>query len=90
MKKRKADKNPVVNAPPVRDSEEPVLTPDDVENRYKIPKSTQAKGRMRGDFCAYIKRGTRVYYWKTDMEAYLTSLRRRHTSDPGSKAKAAA
>lgn len=70
------------------DSTALALTPDDMERQYKIPKSTQAKGRMSGDFCPYIKRGRNVYYLKSDVDIWLASLRRRHTSDPGAQGAA--
>lgn len=53
-----------------------LLTPDDVERVYGIPKSTQAKGRMSGTFAPFIKRGRSVFVLKTDLDAWLASLRR--------------
>ncbi len=67
----------------VEDGEVILLSPAEVATRYKIPKSTQAKMRMRGDFCAYVKCGRSVRYIKADMDQFLAQRRRRHTSDPG-------
>ena len=60
-----------------------LLTPEDVAKTYSIPESTQAKGRMTGGFCPHIKRGRSVFYLKSDIEAWLASLRRCSTSDTG-------
>ena len=62
-------------------SEKVLLTDRDVEAIYGIPRSTQAKARMTGDFCQHIKRGRSVYYIREDLDRYLQSLRRRSTSD---------
>ena len=62
-------------------SEKVLLTDDDVYEIYGIPQSTQAKGRMTGDFCPHIKRNRSVYYLRSDFDAWLISLRRRSTSD---------
>jgi hypothetical protein len=56
-----------------------LLTPEDIERVYGIPKSTQAKARMRGDFASYIKRGRSVFVLKADLDAWLSSLRRAST-----------
>jgi hypothetical protein len=61
-------------------TERVLLTPDDVERVYGIPKSTQAKARMRGDFAPYIKRGRSVYVLKADIDDWLAGLRRMSTS----------
>lgn len=67
-------------------TEKVLLTPEDVERVYGIPKSTQAKARMRGDFAPFLKRGRSVFVLQTDMDAWLESLRRRSTSDQGKAA----
>jgi hypothetical protein len=59
------------------------IDPDEFFALTGIPKSTQAKGRLHGDFCPHLKRGRRVYYLKSDVEAWLLSLRRTSTSDSG-------
>ena len=69
-------------------SEKVLLTDRDVENVYGIPRSTQAKGRMKGGFCPHIKRGRSVYYLKSDLDYYFAGLRRRSTSDPGAQGAA--
>ena len=58
-----------------------LLTPQDVFVAYGFPMSTQAKGRMTGNFCPHIKRGRSVFYLKSDMESWIASLKRRSTSD---------
>jgi hypothetical protein len=60
-----------------------LLTPKYIEKVEGIPQSTQAKGRMRGDFCPFVKIGRRVYYTQDDFDAYVSSHRRRSTSDDG-------
>ena len=57
----------------------------DAEEIYNDPRSSQAKRRMRGDGPAYVKRGTRIFYFRDEYEAWLESLRRSSTSDPGMK-----
>lgn len=61
-----------------------LLTPQDIARDYSIPRSTQAKARMRGDFAPYIKRGRSVFVLKTDMDAWLSSLRRASTRQASS------
>ncbi len=58
-----------------------LLTDRDVEELFGIPRSTQAKGRMTGNFCPHIKRGRSVFYLRSDMETWLAGLRRQSTSD---------
>lgn len=58
-----------------------LLTPDDIERVYGIPRSTQAKGRMTGTFAPFIKHGRSVLVLKADLEEWLTSLRRKSTSE---------
>ena len=65
-----------------------LLTDRDVENIYGIPRSTQANGRMRGDFCPHIKRGRSIFYKRDDLDSWINSLRRRSTSDQGQTASA--
>jgi predicted DNA-binding transcriptional regulator AlpA len=66
-------------------SEKVLLTDRDVENIYGIPRSTQAKGRMKGGFCRFVKRGRSVYYLKSDFDEWIAGLRRNSTSDDGRK-----
>ena len=58
-----------------------LLTVRDVAAIYGIPPSTQAKGRMRGGFCPFVKSGRSVYYLKSDMDEWIAGLRRKSTSD---------
>jgi hypothetical protein len=64
-------------------SDKLLLTPGDVAKTYSIPESTQAKGRMKGGFCPFIKRGRSIYYLRSDIESWLASLRRNSTGDAG-------
>jgi hypothetical protein len=63
-------------------TERVLLTPGDVERVYGIPKSTQAKNRMAGTFAPFVKRGRSVYVLKSDLDAWLASLKRQSTIDP--------
>lgn len=56
-----------------------MLTPDDVERIYGIPKSTQAKRRMAGAFAPHVKCGRSVYVLKSDLDAWLETLKRKST-----------
>jgi hypothetical protein len=69
-------------------SDKVLLTDRDVESIYGIPRSTQAKGRMSGDFCPHIKRGRSIFYKRDDLDSWINSLRRRSTSDLGAHAHA--
>jgi hypothetical protein len=60
-----------------------LLSPRRIEEEYDIPESTQAKRRMRGDWCRFIKIGRRVYTDRADLESYLAARKRRSTSDTG-------
>lgn len=63
-------------------TEKVMLTPDDVERVYGIPKSTQAKSRMAGTFAPFVKRGRSVYVMRTDLETWLETLKRTSTLEP--------
>lgn len=56
-----------------------LLTPEDVERMYGIPRSTQAKNRMAGRFAPYVKHGRNVYVTRADMDAWLSTLKRKST-----------
>ena len=43
------------------DSCEEILTPFDVETEFRIPRSSQKKGRANGSFAPYFRVGRRVY-----------------------------
>ena len=63
-------------------TERVLLTPDDVERVFGIPKSTQSKARMTaGAFAPHVKRGRSVYYLRSDVEHWLESLRRKSTNE---------
>ena len=63
-----------------------LLTPSDIEQFYSIPRSTQAKARMTGDFPPFIKRGRSVFIFQADLDAWLANLRRASTLDKGKAA----
>lgn len=48
-----------------------VLTPLDVETDYRIPRSSQKKGRANGSFAPYFRVGRRVYYRRSVFEAWI-------------------
>ena len=78
---RKKARRPDRKVPP--NDHKALLTDYDVAFVYGIPRSTQAKGRMKGGFCPHIKRGRSVYYLKSDFDNYIAGLRRISTSDQG-------
>jgi hypothetical protein len=54
-----------------------VLTPLDVEIEYRIPRSSQKKGRARGTFAPYFRVGRRVYYRRSVFEAWIADQEQR-------------
>jgi hypothetical protein len=48
-----------------------VLTPLDVEIEFRIPRSSQKKGRAEGSFAPYFRVGRRVYYRRCGLEAWI-------------------
>ena len=64
-------------------SQKILLAVHDVEAMYGIPASTQAKARMKGGFCPFMKYGRSVYYRKCDVDEHIASLCRHSTSDNG-------
>lgn len=50
---------------------EEVLTPLDVENEFRIPRSSQKKARASGSFVPYFRVGRRVYYRRSTIEAWM-------------------
>ena len=50
-------------------SETDVLTPLDVEIEYRIPRSSQKKGRGNGRFAPDFRGGRCVYYRRSVLEA---------------------
>lgn len=51
-----------------------------------LAESTLAKMRLRGDGPAYFKAGRAVIYARAELDRWLTSLRRRNTSQRASDA----
>ena len=54
-----------------------VLTPLDVEVEFRIPRSSQKKGRAKGSFAPYFRVGRRVYYRRCVLEAWIADQERR-------------
>jgi hypothetical protein len=48
-----------------------VLTPLDVEIEFRIPRSSQKKGRAKGSFAPYFRVGRRVYYRRCALERWI-------------------
>ncbi len=48
-----------------------VLTPLDVETEFRIPRSSQKKGRAKGCFAPYFRVGRRVYYRRSAFETWI-------------------
>jgi len=57
------------------------LTVEDAARFLGLSPSTLAKLRLRGDGPAYCKLGRRVVYLRRDLEEWLSSHRRRSTSE---------
>ena len=60
-----------------------VLTPLDVENEVRIPRSSQKKGRAKGSFAPYFRVGHRVYYRRHVLEAWIADQEQRGGSYRG-------
>lgn len=54
-----------------------VLTPLDVEIEFRIPRSSQKKGRAKGSFAPYFRVGRRVYYRRCVFEAWISDQEQR-------------
>jgi hypothetical protein len=54
-----------------------VLTPLDVEIEFRIPRSSQKKGRAKGSFAPYFRVGRRVYYRRCVLEAWIADQEQR-------------
>jgi hypothetical protein len=63
-------------------SETDILTPFDVEIEYRVPRSTQKKGRARGSFAPYFRVGRRVYYRRCVLEAWIADQEQRGGDHP--------
>ena len=60
-----------------------ILTPLDVENEFRIPRSSQKKGRATGFFAPYFRVGRRVYYRRHVLEAWIADQERRGGDNGG-------
>lgn len=60
-------------------TEKRLLRPAEIACEYGIPKSTQTKLRMNGEFAPFIKRGRSVFVWRTDLDEWLRSKSRSRT-----------
>lgn len=49
------------------------IPPEQVEAEYSIPRQTLANDRWKGRGIPYVKKGSRVYYARDDVEAYLAA-----------------
>lgn len=54
-----------------------ILTPLDVEIEFRIPRSSQKKGRAKGSFAPYFRVGRRVYYRRRVLEAWIADQEQR-------------
>ena len=59
-----------------------MLTPLDVEIEFRIPRSSQKKGRAKGSFAPYFRVGRRVYYRRSVLEAWIAG-QEQHGGDRG-------
>ncbi len=62
-----------------------VLTPLDVEVEYRIPRSSQKKGRARDSFAPFFRVGRRVYYRRRVLEAWIAAQEQRRPGVSGRK-----
>jgi hypothetical protein len=60
-----------------------LLTEQQVEVEYGIPRRTLQGDRWRGDEVPFVKLGRRVYYRVEDLEQHINTCRRMSTSDRG-------
>jgi hypothetical protein len=58
-----------------------VLTPRDVEIEFRIPRSSQKKGRARGSFAPFFRVGRRVYYRRAVLEGWIAKQEQRQGGD---------
>ncbi len=61
----------------VSETDTDVLTPLDVENEFRIPRSSQKKNRATGSFAPYFRVGRRVYYRRCVLEAWIADQEQR-------------
>ncbi len=69
----------------LENSQDEWLRPKEAAAYIKSSESTLAKKRLKGNGPTYTKFGRLVLYAKQDLDEYLTSRRRRSTSDPESE-----
>ncbi|MGO9030356.1 helix-turn-helix transcriptional regulator [Mycobacterium sp.] len=60
-----------------------VLTPLDVEIEFRIPRSSQKKGRARGSFAPFFRVGRRVYYRRSALLAWIVDQEQKATDHRG-------
>jgi hypothetical protein len=60
---------------------EEILTPLDIENIFRIPRSSQKKGRANGSFAPYFRVGRRVYYRRAVLEAWIANQEQQQAGD---------
>jgi hypothetical protein len=60
-----------------------VLTPLDVEIEFRIPRSSQKKGRARGSFAPFFRLGRRVYYRRSALLAWIVDQEQKATDHRG-------
>jgi hypothetical protein len=53
-----------------------VLTPKDVEVEFRIPRSSQKKGRAKGSFAPFFRVGRRIYYRRSVILAWFAEQER--------------
>lgn len=75
-----------LKAPPMSLAIQKVVNVDEAASRTGLSVSTLNKLRVFGGGPVFIKLGRRVAYDVADLDAWLTSRRRRSTSDDGSAA----
>jgi hypothetical protein len=61
----------------VSETKADVLTPLDVEVEFRIPRSSQKKGRASGSFAPYFRLGRRVYYRRCVLEDWIADQEQR-------------
>jgi hypothetical protein len=59
----------------------PLLDTDEAAARSRLAKQTMAIHRLRGTGCPYVKLGSRVYYYRDELDAWIDKHRRESTSD---------
>jgi hypothetical protein len=60
-----------------------VLTPLDVERKFRIPRSTQKKARANGSFAPHFCVGRRIYYLRASFENWIADQERSEATGGG-------